>query len=290
MGERKPKKSKSERGSENVQRAFYVYCVGEREALAPLIESALPTAIEVEARLEMEASDQLAAIVSAVPLADYGEEALQARLSNPAWTAVRAMRHEKVVEHFARRTSVVPLRFGTIYMKRASVRAMLSEREQALRDIIESLHGREEWGVNILCDRKRLMDAIVSLSPRLRELGEQAASASPGQSYLMRKKIDAMRVDETRAEMKRVAAKVESELAPLSDGSVRLKVHKDEGGEHGDLVGKLAFLVARARFEEFRAAAEGLALAHAPSGFQLELTGPWPAYNFIADSGLREAG
>ena len=289
MGERKPKKSKSERGSENVQRAFYVYCVGEREALAPLIESALPTAIEVEARLEMEASDQLAAIVSAVPLADYGEEALQARLSNPAWTAVRAMRHEKVVEHFARRTSVVPLRFGTIYMKRASVRAMLSEREQALRDIIESLHGREEWGVNILCDRKRLMDAIVSLSPRLRELGEQAASASPGQSYLMRKKIDAMRVDETRAEMKRVAAKVESELAPLSDGSVRLKVHKDEGGEHGDLVGKLAFLVARARFEEFRAAAEGLALAHAPSGFQLELTGPWPAYNFIADSGLRNA-
>lgn len=285
MIERKPKKSESERGSQNLQRAFYVYCVGEREALAPLIESALPSAIEVEARLEMEASDQLAAIVSAVPLADYGEEALQVRLSNPAWTAVRAMRHEKVVEHFARRTSVVPLRFGTIYMKRASVRAMLSEREQALRDIIESLHGREEWGVNILCDRKRLMDAIVSLSPRLRELGEQAASASPGQSYLMRKKIDAMRVDETRAEMKCVVAKIESELAPLSDGSVRLKVHKDEGGEHGDLVGKLAFLVARARFEEFRAAAEGLAQEHAPAGFQLELTGPWPAYNFIADSG-----
>ena len=290
MGEPKAKKSKSERGGQAAARAFYVYCVGEREALTPLLEAALPPAIEVEARLEMEAGDQLAAIVSAVPLADYGEEALQARLSNPAWTAVRAMRHEKVVEHFARRTSVVPLRFGTIYLERASVRQMLSQREESLRAIIERLRGREEWGVNILCDRKVLVDAIAKLSPRLRELDEQAASASPGQSYLMRKKIDAMRVDEARAEIKRVAAKIEDVLALLSDGAVRLRVLKDEGGEQeGQLVARLALLVARARFEEFRAAAERLAQEVAAAGFQLELTGPWPAYNFIAECGLRIA-
>jgi hypothetical protein len=284
MDERKPQKSKNEPGPRAARHAFYVYCIGEREALAKVFEAALPTAIEVEAGLEMEASDGLAAIVSAVPLADYGEEALQARLSNPTWTAVRAMRHEKVVEHFARRASVVPLRFGTIYMKRAGVRQMLSEGGESLRAIIERLTGREEWGVNILCDHKRLVESIITLSPRLRALDEEAATASPGQAYLMRKKIDAMRMTEARAEMKRVAAKIESELTPLSDAAaVRLRVLKDEGGEAGSLVAKLAFLVARARFEEFRAAAEQLAEAHAAAGFQLELTGPWPPYNFIAD-------
>jgi hypothetical protein len=282
MDERKPKKSQGETSRQDARRAFYVYCVGEREALAPLLEAEVPPAIEVEARLEMEADDPLAAIMSAVSLADYGEDALQERLSNPAWTAVRAMRHEKVVEHFARRASVVPLRFGTIYLERASVRAMISQRGQTLRAIIERLRGREEWGVNILCDRKILIDAIDKLSPRLRELSEQAASASPGQSYLMRKKMDAMRLDESRVEMKRVAAKIEGELARYGDGAVRLRVLKDEGSERGDLVAKLALLVARTRFEEFRAAAERLAQEVASAGFQLELTGPWPAYNFAA--------
>jgi hypothetical protein len=270
-------------GDQPGEHAFYVYCVGDHSALAALFEEALPVAIEGEARLEMEAGARLAAVVSAVPLADYGEDALQARLTDATWTAVRAMRHEKVVEHFASRASVVPLRFGTIYLERASVRQMLSERETELRAIIERLRGREEWGVNILCDRKRLLETITSLSPRLRALNEQAANASPGQSYLLRKKIDAMRVDEARAEMKQVAAKIESELEHLSDGAARLRVLKDEGGEN-DPVARFAMLVSRARFEEFRAAAERLAQAYAPAGFQLELTGPWPAYNFAATS------
>jgi hypothetical protein len=256
--------------------------VGDSSAVAPLFEDALPAAIEGEAQLEMESDDVLAAVVSAVPLADYGEDALQARLNDPAWTAIRAMRHEKVVEHFAARATVVPLRFGTIYLERANVRQMLAQRGPELSAAIERLRGREEWGINILCDRQKLLETITSLSPRLRALEEQAASASPGQSYLMRKKIDSMRVDEARAEMKRAAAKIESELARLSDGAARLRALKDEGGEHHDLVAKLAFLVARTRFEEFRAAAERLAQEHASAGFQLELTGPWPAYNFAA--------
>src|SRR5918912_1778155 len=174
MGERKPQKSKNEPNRRDAQHAFYVYCIGEREALAPLFEAALPAAIEVESGLEMEAGDARAAIVSTVPLSDYGEEALQARLSDPTWTAVRAMRHEKVVEHFARRASVVPLRFGTIYLERLGVKGMLAERRAELRAIIERLRGREEWGVNVYCDRAKLSEQIVLLSPRLRELREQA--------------------------------------------------------------------------------------------------------------------
>jgi hypothetical protein len=290
MSRRRPKTKKSgaaateaARGQSD-QHAFYVYCVGDKSALAPLFEDALPVAIEGEARVEMEAEGTLAAVLSAVPLADYGEDALQARLADATWTGVRAMRHEKVVEHFASRASVVPLRFGTIYLERASVRRMLAEREPTLRAIIERLRGREEWGVNILCDRKRLLETITSLSPRLRALDEQAAAAQPGQSYLLRKKIDAMRADEARAEMKSVAAKIEGELARISDGATRLRMLKGEADEQHDLVAKLALLVARTRFDEFRAAAEGLAQAYAPAGFQLELTGPWPAYNFAASS------
>jgi hypothetical protein len=230
--------------------------------------------------LEIAAHDDLAAVVSAVPLADYGEDALEARLHDPTWTALRAMRHEKVVEHFARRASVVPLRFGTIYLERASIEQMLAERRAELGRLIERLKGREEWGLNIYCDQAKLLEAIASMSPALRELSARAELASPGQSYLMRKKIDALRADEARAATRRVINEIERELSNRSQSVVRLRVLKDEGSSHGELVAKSAFLVERARFEEFRAAAEQLAEKHASAGFQLELTGPWPAYNF----------
>ena len=103
------------------------------------------------------------------------------------------MRHEHVVEHFAKRTSVVPLRFGTIYIERTSVEQMLAERAAELKKIIERIRDREEWGVNVFCDRLKLNARSAELSPRLRELAEEARNASPGQAYLLQKKLDGMK-------------------------------------------------------------------------------------------------
>src|SRR5437764_777128 len=134
--------------SRSTSEGFYVYCVAERDSLTQVFKDALPGAIESDSALELIAQEDLAAVVSSVPLSDYGDDALQERLTDATWTAIRAMRHERVVEHFARRTSVVPLRFGTIYLERARIEQMLSERRAELRAIIEHLGGREEWGLN----------------------------------------------------------------------------------------------------------------------------------------------
>lgn len=263
--------------------AYYLYCIGETAAVASAWGKEMPPPIEPGPTDFVRIDDGgLSAVTSPVPLADYGEEALQSRMADATWVAVRAMRHEKVVEHFSRRASVVPLRFGTIYLESDKVERMLEERHGELLAIIERLRGREEWGLNVYSDRARLKEAIVSLSPRLSELSGQAAQASPGQAYLMRKKIDALRDAEARAETRRVAAAIEQELAGAAAASARLRVLKDEAGEQGDVAAKLAFLVERGRFTEFRDGAERLAQKYEGAGFKLELTGPWPPYNFAA--------
>src|SRR5207245_6941440 len=129
--------------------AFYLYCIGETASLAPLHKQPLPSAIEPEKKVEMISDGDLTAVVSAVALADYGEAELQAHLADSTWTALRAMRHEKIVEHFASRTTVVPLRFGAIYLARASVIEMLAGRREDFHSIITRLRGRQEWGINI---------------------------------------------------------------------------------------------------------------------------------------------
>lgn len=263
--------------------AFYIYCIGERAVLASLLDEKRVEAIEPQTELQLIAFDELAAVASVVPLADYGEDEFEARLGEATWVAARAMRHQQVLEHFAARTSIVPLRFGTIYLKRAGVEQMLSEKGDGLKAIIERLRGKDEWGVNIFCDRARLLEMIATLSPALREMSERAGAASAGQAYLLRKKIEGLRTDESRAEIRRAVTLMERELSGQSDGAVRLRMRQAETAEHGDLAAKLAFLVERARFKDFRAAAERLAASHADAGFRLELTGPWPVYNFVEE-------
>lgn len=260
--------------------AYYVYCIAESAAAAQLPATSLPAAIEDESKLEWVVSNDLAALSSTVPRASYSEDSLAEHLSDASWTAVRAMRHETVMEYVARRASVVPLRFGTIYLERAGVERMLEEKRRELAQIIDRLRGREEWGVNVYCDQTTLMSSITAVSPVLRDLVERAAQASPGQSYLMQKKIETLKVDEVRAALTRIIDEIEQELSQQSEDAKRLRVLKVEATEYGELKAKFAFLIKRVDFETFRDAAERLAQTHQATGVRLELTGPWPAYNF----------
>jgi len=113
-------------------------------------------------------------------------------------------------------------------------------------------------------------------------MAEVAKSGPPGQAYLLQKKIEALRADETKVEVARAADEIESTLKGESDGSVKLRILKVETTEHGELKAKFAFLVPRSRFENFRNSAELLAQRMESSGIRIELTGPWPAYNFAS--------
>jgi gas vesicle protein GvpL/GvpF len=260
--------------------AFYVYCIAESAAAAGLPAESLPAAIEDGAKLDWVVSEGLAALSSRVSLGSYSEERLAEHLSDASWTAARAMRHETIAEYVAKRAAIVPLRFGTIFLERAGIERMLSDKGRELRELLERLRGREEWGVNVFCDQATLMAGITSVSPVLRELAERAAQASPGQSYLMQKKIDALRVDEARTALKRIIDEIEKTLGEQSDDAKRLRVLKVEATEHGELKAKFAFLIKKTEFDAFRDAAERLAQEHQDAGVRLELTGPWPAYNF----------
>ncbi len=263
--------------------AYYVYCIAESAAAAQLPADSFPAAIEEGSKFEWIEAQNLAALVSRVSLATYNEESLAEHLTDATWTAIRAMRHETVVEYVAKRASVVPLRFGTIYLEREGIEKMLTDRSRGLEEIIEQLRGREEWGVNVYSDRAALMSTITSVSPVLREMVERAQQASPGQSYLMQKKIDALKADEVRATVNRIAEAIEQRLREHSDDARRLRILKVETTEHGELKAKFAFLVKRSGFEEFRNAAERLAQENQAAGIRIELTGPWPVYNFVQD-------
>jgi Gas vesicle synthesis protein GvpL/GvpF len=59
----------------------------------------------------------------------------------------------------------------------------------------------------------------------------------------------------------------------------RVQDRRLSGHEH-EMVLNAAYLVPDARIADFQAAFGDVIRRHGPDGFQLELTGPWPAYHF----------
>jgi hypothetical protein len=126
----------------------------------------LPAAIEEDAQLEWISVHTLAALVSQVPRkTSYSEEPLAEHLTDATWTAIRAMRHETVVEYVAKRVTVSLCVSGRSIWNATGIEQMLTEKSRELEEIIEQLRGREEWGVNVYCDRAVLLSSITSVSP-----------------------------------------------------------------------------------------------------------------------------
>jgi hypothetical protein len=239
-----------------------------------------PEGLEDGQGLELVSSAGFAAVVSAVPLSHYGEKAIDANLSNTTWAATRAMRHDRVVEFFATQGPLIPLRFGTIYIDRTSIERMLSDRAPEFCSVIKSLRGRQEWGVLIYCDHAALVSNSVSKSAEIRPLLERAATARPGQSYLLAKQIEALKAKTTRQEISTAIIRMKEALDASSDQSVS-SPRERRRSEHGELVARFSFLVQARRLARFRATAERLARVYVSSGFHIELVGPMPPYSFV---------
>ncbi len=91
----------------------------------------------------------LIAVVSHVPEADFGEEALRARLGGPGLADRHRPRPPAGGRRPHRRHHPAAARLATVFRDDSGVRVMMEEREAAFRRTLDRLDGRVEWGVKV---------------------------------------------------------------------------------------------------------------------------------------------
>jgi hypothetical protein len=239
---------------------WYVFCVVRDGALD------LPGT-------ELVREGDLAAVVTRVPLQEYGEAALRENLNDIAWLEDAARRHEAVLDQALAVTTVIPMRLCTIYRDEDAVRGMLATEHDGLADALDRLAGHTEWGVKAFACR----DAEVS--------AERFAGLSEGEAYLARKRA---RLDAREQADELVRACVEDAHARLSELAAEALVNplqsRELTGREEAMVHNGVYLVEDAASDAFRAAVDELCREHGERGVELELTGPWPPYNFVGRS------
>ena len=239
--------------------AWYVYGVVDASARLP------------PGRLRLVEEGALAAVAGAVPLSEFGEEALADRLNDRRWLEAHVREHEEVLQRLAAGSTVVPFRFGAIYRQLDDIAAMLQERRADFTAALARVRGRIEIGVKGWAERE-----LVSAS-----LGDVAPQAASGRAYLERRLTERQRAQQVTALLADIARDAHGRLLGHADEGVANRTQPPElTGRAETMILNGAYLVG-ADGAELAAEVAALEAEHRGRGISFETTGPWPPHNFV---------
>jgi gas vesicle protein GvpL/GvpF len=253
--------------------ATYLYCL-VRAARVPSLGGAPGGLPGTGALRLLAAGSDLWLVAADAPLTRYGTGPVERGLRNLQWVAVRGAAHARVVDHFARRFTTLPMKLFTLFTSDERAIAHVRQDEARVRRVLARVDGRGEWGVRV-----RLDPALVRRRAR-RAPPVKAPGGRAGTRFLLAKKRDR---DLAREVLRVGRAAVEDafeELATLAQTSRRRPAGELDGTR---LVLDAALLVDAGREARLKQAARRAARALATHGYRLTMTGPWPAYNFVSD-------
>ncbi|HEY4934003.1 MAG TPA: GvpL/GvpF family gas vesicle protein [Terriglobales bacterium] len=184
--------------------------------------------------------------------------------------------YENVVESFFSRRTIIPMRYGCKVRGRAELAALLDERRKQCEALLTGLDGLVEMGVQVTPEGH---EPGLDLDSPEEGSADSPASAQSGASYLLAKKQYYNSADRRTGRRDDL---VKTLCEPLSSLFVRHKVEAAPGGAH---LASLYFLVPRSSVADFR---EAIPHRLNAGPITLAVTGPWPPYNFVDLSNLRE--
>ena len=225
--------------------------------------------------------NELAAIVSSVPLDEFDEERLRENLNDVAWLEEKARAHEAVLEEMLASTTVVPTRLCTIFRDEKQVREMMGREGPGLCEVLERLDGKSEWGAKAFAEPGALERAAAERA------GEQSGEGalSPGTAYMDRRRKEARAREEAEEVADGWAQQIHASLGGAAAEALLNPLQRREvSGHEGEMLLNGVYLVENDGVDRFRELAAALGEDYRERGVALELTGPWPAYNFVKNS------
>ena len=254
---------------------IYLYCIvrSARKPSGSRVPSGLPGASRPEL---LPVGRSLWLVVADVPLDIYGSEALEVRLADLQWVGGVALAHERVVEHFALRSSltVVPMKLFTMFTTRERAVGDVEAKLTEIAGVMRRISGAHEWGLR------------VTQNPGPRRRGESSpARAASGVAFLAARKQARDLAKHAKLAAAESAAAAYQRLAKLAR-EARVRDDIPASAATPPLL-DAAFLVPTSRRTKFTQAAKREAAVCARAGAQVTLSGPWPAYNFVDGSQTR---
>jgi hypothetical protein len=245
--------------------ACYVYGIARAGSLQSVPDL---SGVDPPGPLSVIRHEDLAALTSAVSLGEFGGDAVAERVKDLDWVARKVRAHDRVVKAMLDNGPVIPCRFCTIVGSPADARRVLERNQRGLRGTLDALDGKKEWGVKIYAA------SSVALAER---------PFASGRSYFIEKKREEISRAELAHSLRAAAEACHAEMSAAAADSARLGDANAPGsGATRDVLINAAYLVPDKDTGQFHELVNDLSGRYERRGLALELTGPWPPYNFVS--------
>jgi hypothetical protein len=259
----------------------YVYCLvsNVRRPVVRGIKAGLPGGAQMRA---IEVDERLWAIVEDVSASDYDEAAIARGLQDLEWVGPRAVVHEHVIEHFLSADAVLPMQLFALFTSDERVLEHVRSDRARIRKILKRIERKVEWGLRLTWDEHAAREKVERRhAAGLPRRSGVRSGAKAGAAYLSRKR-DLLAVNRTQLAGARADATRVFKAVSRAAVAAQRRTSLERAAPGSRLLLDAAFLVAKPKTPAFRAAVKKHARELRDAGVSVALTGPWPAYNFIA--------
>jgi len=210
---------------------------------------------------------RVAAILSDVSLDEFDEATLPARLNDIEWLERSARAHEGVLERALDAGGVVPFRLCTVYRSEEALGQFVVEREAELLRVLDRVAGRVELGVK----------GLVARDEPEADTDTQSGTGLAYMQERQRRQADARQ----RAQLIRTCADLaNARFKESAIAAAMMAVRPPDDNAEEAMFLNAAYLV-RADDDAVVHEAAALTADYAGQGIRFEVTGPWPAFNFV---------
>jgi len=259
----------------------YLYCFTRRGAVREIKTAGVD---EYGTVTTLEAGEA-AAVFSTVSLREFTGDAAPDGAQDPQWLIPRACRHQQVVEEVMRAGPVLPVRFGTLFSSGEILEKFLVERSGEVACVLDRLSDKEEWAVKGFVDFGRAQEWLRASDPVLAEYRRRLPEA-PGARYFQQKRLDVKTEEAARLWRRAAIDQVRALLAPHAVDECPLRPRpRNLTGCDADMIFNAAYLLLRSDIDTFREQVARVGATYAAQGLTLEVSGPWPPYNFCPSLG-----
>src|SRR6185503_15080302 len=169
-----------------------------------------------DAAVSVVQSGRIAALASRLPATTYGAEIIEQRSGDVAWLSPRAMAHDRVLTWAQEHGGVIPLPMFSMWASDAALTTSLADQAARLERVFGRVSGADEFGLRVHRRDDAMLAAIDDLDPAVAQLRRDAAAASPGQRYLLERKLADMVKTSTRTASHRMAREVYQSLRRIA--------------------------------------------------------------------------
>lgn len=226
---------------------------------------------------------EVCALASESPFCDYGGDGL-ASLRDLKWLTPRVLRHDELIRYVMKTRPVIPVKFGAVFTNCEGVREIMRRGYDEFHDFLDFIRDKEEWGVKVYFNEKSCKKAVESSSDMIMELDRQSSRATPGNAFFIRKKRENLLLRETLCLQNNLSDEIFRQIAPQCVDARRNKLlGKEATGKKEKMTLNAAFLLEQTEVAFFTQKIDNMAAFYKPQGVLIEISGPWPPYNFCPE-------